>query len=338
MTVHDPRTADGGPSKWTWLAWVAFFFAWLFVIHGVGMVLHEVVGHGLAYTILARGVDGFDLTYFGGGVMRPAPWPGPVWPWRSLAILGWSGLAVTLSAGAVAMAFQRRAGLTPLGRLLLALFATHILLSGLWYATAGGYHMVMDPAFAAAILEVHGLHVLAWLPPLVLYAAAALYGARRIVDAFREHFGSRTRLHMLKQSTATLGVAEISRFVAYRIEAAIRTDMDATNLAAAAERQAAAIQGSPWQPVHRFPIQWVLLVIAVAAFVLALARPVRRREGADDAAPGKIPRQYAVGVAVAALGCAIAITVLGHVRRTPPAEPVLVVPPQPLRVTKQGAQ
>jgi hypothetical protein len=85
--------------------------------------------------------------------------------------------------------------------------------------------------------------------------------------------------------------------------------------------------------VHPFPIRRLLLVIAVAAFVLALVRPVRRREGADDAAPGRIPRRHAVGVAVAALGCAIAITVLVRVGRTTPAEPVRAVPPQPPPVT-----
>ena len=82
-------------------------------------------------------------------------------------------------------------------------------------------------------------------------------------------------------------------------------------------------------PVHRFPIYLVLIAFAVAAFVLALARPVRRREGAEDAAPGRIPRRHAVGVALAALGCAIMITVLVRVRCPAPAEPALVVPPQP---------
>jgi hypothetical protein len=314
MTVPDPRTADGAPARWTWLGATAFFFAWIFVIHGVEFMLHEVAGHGVAYKIFACGFDGFDLTYFGGGVMRPTPCPRQDWLWRSLAIMGYAGIAVTISAGAVAMAFQRRAGLTPLGRLLLALLATHILISELRYATAGGYHVVMDPQALAAMLEAFGLHVLAWLPPLVLYAAAALYGARRIVDAFREHFGSRTRLHMLKQSTTTLGAAYLLFFVAYRIEAAIRTDMRAaTSIAVATERRAAVLKEAPWVPIHRFPIGRVLVAIAVAAFVLALARPVAPGDGAEDAAPGTIPRRYAAGVAVAALVCFVAITLLRRI-------------------------
>jgi hypothetical protein len=147
----------------------------------------------------------------------------------------------------------------------------------------------------------------------VLYTAAALYGARTIVDALREHFGSRTRRPMLKQSMATLGAAELLFLIASRIEAAIRTDMGPTSVAAMVERRAAMSQEAPRFSVHRFPIQCVLVAIAVAAFVLALARPVRPREGADDAVPGGIPRRYAVGVAGATLVCAATIALLVRV-------------------------
>jgi hypothetical protein len=296
--------------KWTWLGTIVFFFAWIFVIHGVAIVLHELGGHGLAITILGCRIDRISLTYFGYGLVRHAPCPH--WTSTKRLIFGWAGLAITLSVGAVAMAFQRRAGLTPLTRLLLALFATRFLLSDLAYATSGGFYEVLDPELTAVMLDAQGLHVLAWLPPLALFAASALFGARAIVDAFREHFGSRTRLHTLKQIAATLGVAGLLSFVAFRIEAAIRTDM-VVGVVVAAEQRARIVVETPGQPIHRFPIQRVLLVIAVAAAILALMRPVRRREGAEDAAPGRIPRRHAVGVAVAALGCAIAITVLVRV-------------------------
>jgi hypothetical protein len=297
--------------KWTWLGTIVFFFAWCFVVHGVGLVLHEVGGHAVADMIVGCGFDGFNLTYFGSGFTRPTPCP-PPWLWRNLAIIGWAGLAVTLPVGAVAMAFQRRAGLTPLTRLLLSLFATHFLIADLAYATSGGYYEVRDPAFAALMLEHYGLHVLAWLPPLVLYAAAALYGARAIVGAFREHFGSRTRLHTLKQMAATLGAAELLYFVALRVESAIRTDM-LPGVAIAAEQRATALQNEPWSTIHRFPIGRVLLAIGVAAFVVALARPVVRGDGGQDAAPRMIPRRYAVSVAGAALVCAVTITLLVRV-------------------------
>jgi hypothetical protein len=270
----------------------------------------DVGGHGVAMTIVACGFDGFNLTYFGSGFVRPTPCgPGT---WTSHVIIQLAGLAVTIPVGAVAMVLQRRAGLTPLTRLLVALLATGLLLRQLWYATSGGYYEIYDPQLAAGTLEYYGLHVLAWLPTLVLFAAAVLYGARAIVQAFREHFGSRSRLQGLKQSVATLGAAWLLYAVALRIEAAIRTDM-IPSAEVAVEQRAAANPGAPWLPNHRFPIGRVLLAIAVAAFVLALARPVRRREGAEDAAPGRIPRRYAVGVAVAAFVCAVTITLLVRV-------------------------
>jgi hypothetical protein len=222
-------------------------------------------------------------------------------------LVAWAGLAVTLSLGAVTMVFQRRAGLPPLARLVLALLATGLLLGQLQYATAGGFYGVGDPALTAAMLQYYGLHVLAWLPPLVLFAATALYGARAIVEAFREHFGSRTPLHTLRQATATLGAAGVLYFVAFRIEWAIRTDTF-RGVAFTVEQIAATRHEAP-----PFPIDFVLFVIAVAAFVLALARPVVPRDGAEDTAPLPVPRRYAIGVALAALVCAGTITLLARV-------------------------
>jgi hypothetical protein len=295
--------------RWSWLGWVVLFFAWSFVIHGMGVVLHEVGGHGLAATIVACGFDGLKLTYFGRASVQFTPCTH--WTETRRMIVDLAGIAVMSSAGAVAMMLQRRAGLTPLVRLLLALLATQFLLGDLGYATSGGYFEVMDPHLTAVVLESHGLHVLAWLPPLVLYATAATYGARAIVGAFREHFGSRSRLHALKQSTATLGAAWLLFYAARSIEAAIRTDT-IPSVAVEAEKRAAFFRGAPWR-VHRFPIQYVLVGIAVAAFVLALARPVVPGDGGQDTALPSVPRRHAAGVAVAALGCVITITLLVRV-------------------------
>jgi hypothetical protein len=296
--------------KWNWLGWVVLFFAWGFVIHGMGVMLHEIGGHGLAATIVGCGFDGVKLTYFGHASTPLTPC---TWTETRRMILDLAGIAVISSAGAVAMVLQRRAGLTPLTRLLLALLATQFLLSNLAYATSGGYFQVMDLELTSVELESHGLYVLAWLLPLVLFTAAALYGARAIIDAFREHFGSRTRLQTLKQSTATLGAALLLYFVAFRIEAMLRTDM-VPSIAVAAEKRAVFLRaaGSP-EMIHRFPIQYVLVAIAVAAFVLALARPVVPGDGGQDAALPSVPRRYAVGVAGAALMCAVMITLLVRV-------------------------
>jgi hypothetical protein len=134
---------------------------------------------------------------------------------------------------------------------------------------------------------------------------------RLIVGAFRAHFGSRSRLHTLKQSTATIGVAELLYVAASRIEAAVRTDT-IPSITAAAEQRAAFLRDAPWM-AYRFPIRYVLFAITVAAFVLALARPMVPGDGGQDAALPSVPRRHAVGVAVAALGCALMITVLVRV-------------------------
>lgn len=289
----------------TWFGAVVLLFAWGFVMHGAGLVLHEVGGHGVAGTIFGCGIDRIALTYFGGGVVHYVPCTRG---WTTLVIIDWAGLALTIGAGAVAMAFQRRAGLAPLTRLLLALLATGFLLGQLAYATSGGFHDLQDPARTALALGAHGLHVLAWLPPLVLFAASALVGARAIVDAFREHFGSRTRLHALKQIAATLGAAGLLYFVAIRLEWAIRSGIVFLDVASTAERFAAVRHEAP-----PFPIERVLFAIAVAAFVIALARPVPRENAARGAALGAISRRHATFVAAAALVCFVAITLVVRV-------------------------
>jgi hypothetical protein len=132
------------------------------------------------------------------------------------------------------------------------------------------------------------------------------------VSPFREHFGSRTRLDTLKQMAATLGAAGLLYFVAFSIEAASRTDVT-RGLAFEAEQRAAIVDEVPGGPSYGFPMQSVLIAIAVAAAVVALARPVRPREGGEGAAPGRTPRRHAVGVAGAALVCAVTITLLVRV-------------------------
>jgi uncharacterized membrane protein len=329
----DRRTNLGGLR--TWLGWVGFFFAWAFVIHGALIVLHEAGGHAVAARILGCGIDRIDLTYFGPAqtahTLCVKVW---TWTWTKRVIADLAGLVVTISAGAVVMAFQRRAGLAPLTRLLLALLATCFLLSQLSYATWGGFHDVADPALVARRLAKYGLHVLAWLPPLVLYAASAAFGGCAIVDAFREYFGSRSRVHALKQVTATLGAAGLLYFVAFHAESTTRIAADISQgfsdeLAQSAAAQGAAAQGAAAQGAAAqgaaaqgaaaqsatppFPIHGVIFVVAISAFIFALARPVIRRDGVQDSAR-TVPRRYAIGVAVAMLVCFGVITLVTHMR------------------------
>jgi hypothetical protein len=287
-----------------WLGAVGFFFVWGFVLHAAGLVLHEVGGHGLAGIALGCGIAGVDLTYFGHGVLHYVS-PCSRWTWTTIVIANWAGLALTISAGAAAMWLARRARFAPITRLLLAILATAFLLGQLSYATSGGFADLYDPAKTALALRAHGLHVLAWLPPFVLFTVSAFVGAWTVTAAFREHFASRSRLHALGQMVATIGVAGVLYFVAFRIEWTIRSDLWMRGVAHEAERLAVARHEAP-----PFPLERVLWAIALIAFALAFARPVRAPAGVSD---GAIPKRHIWIVAVAAFACFATVTLLERV-------------------------
>jgi hypothetical protein len=287
-----------------WLGEISLFWAWGFVMHGVGLLLHEIGGHAAAAIVFGCGIRGIDLTYFGHGVVHYAPCDR--WTWSTLIVADWSGLALTIGAGVGTMALQRRAGLAPLARLLLALLATAFLLGQLSYATSGGFHDLYDPERTARALSNHGLHVVAWLPTLVLFGVSALFGASAVTDAFREHFRSRSRLHGLVQLATTLGVSGLLYFVAFRIEWSIRTDLWMRGVAYQATQVAVARHELP-----PFPIERVLFGLATLAFVAALARPVRGSSSREERRP--IPRRLIVIVAALAASCSVAIFALPRV-------------------------
>jgi hypothetical protein len=288
----------------TWLGAALLFFAWGFVLHAAGLVLHEVGGHGVAGVALGCGVAGIDLTYFGHGVLHYTS-PCARWTWATATIADWSGLALTVGAGVFVMVLQRRAGLAPLTRLLLALLGTAFLLGQLSYATSGGFNDLYDPARTARALGARGLHPLAWLPPAALYTVAAFVGARAITEAQRAHFAPASRLRALGQTAATLGVAGALYFVAFRIEWTIRADLWMRGVAFEAQRIAVARNEAP-----PFPIERVLVAIAAVAFVAAFLRPVRRD---GEGRRGTIPRRQVGLVALAALASVVAITLLSRV-------------------------
>src|SRR5262249_37559689 len=104
----------------SYLALIALFFAWGFVMHGAGLLLHEFGGHALSATLFACGIDGHNLTLFGHGLVH---YPSCArWTTASTLITEWSGLTVTIAVGLAALLFGRRRH-TPLARLLLALVA-----------------------------------------------------------------------------------------------------------------------------------------------------------------------------------------------------------------------
>lgn len=283
-----------------WLGDVLLFFTWGFVMHAAGLLLHELAGHGLAYETLACGIADVNLTYFGHGVVHSVPCA--KWTWTTRIIADWAGLAVTIAAGLAAALVLVRTGKTrpPLTRLLLGQVFFFFSIGQLAYATNGGFHNLYDPGRTGLWLQTKGLHVLAWIPPMVAYATSAFFGARMVVDAFREHFASRSRLHTLKQLAATLGVAGLVYWLAFTIEKQIRADMPIKGVAVEAQRIAVVRGGPP-----PFPIDTVLHAIALAAVIAALARPVIAGEARERHG---IPRNVAIAVAAATVVLVAAVT------------------------------
>jgi len=287
-------------TKKTWLGIVVFFFAWGFVMHAVGLLLHELGGHALASALLACGIDGMKLTLFGHGEVYYAPCTR--WTLPRILVANWAGLAITIAAGiAAAVTVIRRRELAPITRLLVGLVAFFFLLGQLGYATAGGFHGLYDPGRTARLLAARGLQFLVWGPALVAYAVAASVCARAVVDAFREQFGSRSRLHGLGQMLATLGVSGALYWVAFRIEWQLRTDVTMRGVRVEAERRAVARNAPP-----PFPIELVLLAVAVLAIVWALARPLP----AATASARPIPRSHVLLVASATVVSAVVLVAL----------------------------
>jgi hypothetical protein len=290
-------------TKQAWLSAVLLFFAWGFAMHASGLLLHEFGGHALASAILACGIEGYDLTFFGHGQVHYADCTS--WTETRIVIASWAGLFITTAAGLAAGLMLRRPSLSPMARLLVALVAFSFLLGQLGYMTTGGFHDLYDPGRTARWLGRRGLHVLAWLPPLIAYTASAFLCARAAIDAFREHFGSRTRLHSLLQLAATLGVAGALYFAAFRIEWSLRTDMTMRGVAVEAKRVAEARHAPP-----PFPIEHVLVAILIASLVYALARPVR-----SPSEPRPLARPVVKVVGGAAATCFLVLGALIALRR-----------------------
>jgi hypothetical protein len=268
-------------------------------MHGTGLLLHEFGGHALTAVIFGDGIDGYALTFFGHGQVHRAPYD--AWTLPRLVIVDWSGLFITSAVGAAAAWLLRtKRDWPPMWRLLVALVAFFFLLGQLGYATQGGFHDLYDPRRTSQWLGRHGLHVLAWVPPMILYGLSAVYCAREAVDAYREHFGTKTRLRTLGHLLSTLGVAGVLYFLAFRIEWVIRTDLEMRGVEVKAREIAAAQHVAP-----PFPIEKVLLALAVGALVWAFARPIRAPHE-----PQPYPKRLAAVVALSAVGCFLVLFLL----------------------------
>jgi hypothetical protein len=123
-----------------WARMFAVFFLVGLAASRLTLVLHELVGHGGAATLLGGRVVDYGLFYFGGGWIR-YQWP----PGESLAAalavsMGGIALEVIAAAAALAVAFWTRVRNAPVAQVALVGFATADLLHAGFYLATGTHH------------------------------------------------------------------------------------------------------------------------------------------------------------------------------------------------------
>lgn len=295
---------------------VPFLFAFGFAIHGVGLLAHEFAGHGLAAEILACGIGGWRLTYFGHGQVVYADCN--LWTAGAIELAAWAGLIVTIALGVCAVLAARHGRLSPMARLLLALAGYFFLLGQLGYVASGGFHGLYDPGDTALRLSARGFQWMVWVPGLLAYTVTAFAVSRVAVTHFDEHFAPTSRLARLGLAASTLGLAGLLYFVALRTEEDRRADImgGVATLAGdlARERAMASylseVRAGATPSARRvreledeerpFPIDRLLLAIAAGGLAMSLARPPRPSERvATGDGPPSPPRRISPRVALA---------------------------------------
>lgn len=294
-----------------------FLLCFGLVLSRVGLVLHEVVGHGGLATLLGGELREVSLFWFGGGWVRTFTPPGEA---RLVAVqLG--GIGVELGAAGLLALVARRAR-APMPRALAALAGYVLAAHALWYAATGIWHGFGDGA------RLHGLlgaarHAVA-LGAAGLLCALAVAGTRTLLRTLAPRLAG----PWPRRLVATLGAAALAggahAALAYGELAVRRDETYRLTMRSAAQRsheeRLAALQAELERggvlvvrveelrraPPRPFPFSGALAV-AAAASALAGAWSLRRREpaveGALELSPSALRR---AGLAAASAIVAVA--------------------------------
>lgn len=298
-------------------------------ISRLGLVLHELVGHGLTAAALGADVTGWHLYVFGGGWLgfeRATPFTGAE-PY--VVYLG--GIAVELVAvAALAVAARRSAGTT---RLAVGGAAWALALHAGWYLAAGTYHGFGDgvllhrdlaPAARTAVLAVTGL---------ALIAGAAIAGAR-VGGALRALAPASTPRRQLAVAAAALGLGLAGHAALTLAELRLRPDITygltmRTSGERATDREVATViarardAGAPLdatevararRAISRRHRQAPLGAALVAAMALAAAvGAARSRPAAAPSPPTTRALVIAGAVAAGSIGLVVALAAVAPV-------------------------
>lgn len=303
---------------------IAFVAAVALATTRIGLVVHELVGHGGAANAVGAGVDEVRLFWFAGGWIHYSR--EVEWTLRDALIVQLAGIAVELVVGAVAVAWARRrtdwlgAAVTGAGAGWM-IHAGAYLAIGTWHGFGDGIllHQALGTAKAAVAIPVGALCV-----------ATAYLAARALTARFAATVPLPTRAGRLAVVAAAVAIAGGTVAGAARAELAIRADdtygeimkperdreidqelaawlaaqraRGVTTDRAAVEAERHALDATHGQT---FPFNLVLIIAIAAA---AIAGAARSRIRADRPPPALATRT--VGLAGLAAAIALGLVVL----------------------------
>ncbi len=292
-----------------------FLLCFGLVLSRVGLVLHEVLGHGGLATLLGGELREVSLFWFGGGWVRTITPPGEM---RLVAVqLG--GIAVELGAAGLLALGARRAR-APMSKALLVLAGYVLAAHALWYAATGIWHGFGDGARLHQLLGP-ARHAVA-LAAAALLCGLTVLGTRAMIRALAPALEGPWRRRLM----ATLGAAALAGAahaalafgeVAVRRDETYRLTMRSAAQRSHEEHLAAlraelerggvltvrleALRRAP--PPRPFPFSAALAVAALASALVgawSLRRAAPAGEGLLELSPRVLRR------AAAAAACAVA--------------------------------
>jgi hypothetical protein len=297
-------------------------------ISRVGLVLHELVGHGGVALAHGGGVVEVTFFWFAGGWIRTTV---PVATESSRLLVALGGIAAEVTVGAAALALGRGAVTWPRAALVARLAGLALVVHGLWYAATGTWHGFGDGALLHERLGAARYPVALALGAAL--CALALLGARALVRAFAPALHGSPRRRLLAVLTAaalasashaalTFGEVALRRDATYQRtmqttaqrradDALARWRAEAAGRGVVPDERALADAAAALRRPPPFPFARWLAAAALLAFLLGVAS-LRRAALAPGALP---PRALRRMVPPAALVAALAVATVALLDR-----------------------
>lgn len=187
------------------------------VVSRLGLIVHELVGHGLVALLVGRDVTGWNLHVFGGGWVGFATVRGTGF---SSYLVTMGGIVVELLAAA-ALAWAAR-GRTGVAALAVRASAWALALHALWYLAAGTFHGFGDGWLLHRQLGAARLAVV--IPAAALAVAGAAIAGRRLAGELRAHAPASTPRRQLAVVAGAIALGLGAHAALTGAELALTTD------------------------------------------------------------------------------------------------------------------